>query len=140
MTWLSAVWATDPIQHHHLMKTIRSRSCTRTTSFMTCPILASFFDQVRKRLDKTSGCWIIVDVPCHPALARNIHQPGAPLWFGYSCLLCLASATSSRDGQGLGTCGFPASLCQKWAHEAGFEHFEKRTVEGCSMDSCFVLG
>lgn len=82
---------------------------------------------------------MIVDTKCYEKLADNLHLPIAEILYGYSCLLCLSSATSTHDGAGLGTCGFPAALARQWTSEAGFEYFREMSIPSMPMESCFVV-
>ena len=97
-----------------------------------------FIQQVHSQLDET-GCWIIVDVDTRERLEQNIRQLAAPLLYGFSCLLCLASATSTPDGQGLGTFGLSVSLLQSWTEEAGFSYLEARRIKSAPLSICYVV-
>mmetsp|Transcript_11685 Transcript_11685/g.22391 ORF Transcript_11685/g.22391 Transcript_11685/m.22391 type:complete len:398 (+) Transcript_11685:68-1261(+) len=76
---------------------------------------------VKKRLSP-DGCWIAIDGICGNSTAENLRRSHATTSFGFSCLLCLASATSSKDGEGLGTMGLSKALTSKWMKDAGFTH------------------
>jgi SAM-dependent methyltransferase len=86
---------------------------------MTTP--RALIADVKKRL-APGGCWIIVDVVCGGSTAENLRMSSAPTKLGFSCLLCLSSAMSTADGEGLGTMGFSIGLAQQWMKEAGFAH------------------
>ena len=76
---------------------------------------------VKMRLSP-DGCWIVVDDMCGNSTAENLKRPSAATLLGFSCLLCLASATTSKDGEGLGTMGLGKKLASKWMKQAGFAH------------------
>jgi 2-polyprenyl-3-methyl-5-hydroxy-6-metoxy-1,4-benzoquinol methylase len=98
----------------------------------------AIIQDIKEQLSE-EGCWIIVDVDCDEKLGKNVEKPTAALLYGFSCLLCLASATSSPTGQGLGTYGLSEKLLRQWTHEAGFKHMERRRIESLRLNSCFVV-
>ncbi|GAX13224.1 hypothetical protein FisN_17Hh157 [Fistulifera solaris] len=85
------------------------------------------------------GCWIVVDIKCQNTLTANIQSPASALFYGFSCLLCLACSTSEDHGAGLGTCGLPASKCQDFMKEAGFTHFEERGVASNPVQARYIV-
>lgn len=95
--------------------------------------------QVRRSLSAT-GCWIIVDVKCGKNTAENLRIPSALISMGSSCLLCLASATSLCDGEGLGTLGFHKELARKWMNEAGFHHCIPFAIPSLPDNQGFLVG
>lgn len=95
--------------------------------------------EVRSRLSRRGGCWVIVDVKCKETLGENLKMPDVALNYGFSSLLCLSSATSCKDAEGLGTMGFHSALARQWMSEAGFEHFEEIDIKQKSDNSCFVV-
>jgi SAM-dependent methyltransferase len=94
---------------------------------------------VKKRLSKDDGCWLIVDIDCKETMEENLRLPNAATLYGFSCLLCLSMATSEPDGEGLGTCGFPPTLAKNWAQKAGFVHFQQRTVDAIPYNAVYLL-
>jgi SAM-dependent methyltransferase len=94
---------------------------------------------VKKRLSKEEGCWLIVDIDCKEKAEDNLRMPNAATLYAFSCLLCLSMATSEPSGEGLGTCGFPPSLAKRWAKKAGFEHFQQRKVEAIPYNAVYLL-
>lgn len=76
---------------------------------------------VKKRLSP-DGCWIVVDIICGDSTAENLRMSTATTSLGFSCLLCLSSSTSSKDGEGLGTMGFGKNLANQWMKDAGFTY------------------
>jgi SAM-dependent methyltransferase len=98
----------------------------------------SLMVDVRKTLGE-GCCWVIVDVKCRDTVRENLRLPGAATMYGFSCLLCLNSATSTRGGLGLGTCGLPASLCRTLTRNAGFAHFRELPVPSIPTNACYVV-
>lgn len=94
---------------------------------------------VKKRLSKEDGCWLIVDIDCNEKVEDNLQLPNAATLYAFSCLLCLSMATSEPSGEGLGTCGFPPSLAKRWAKETGFEHFEQKNVDAIPYNAVYLL-
>ena len=95
---------------------------------------------VKSRLCPNSGCWYIVDVDCTESITENLKRSNAATLYGFSCLLCLAMATSSPGAEGLGTCGFTPSLAAKWMKQAGFTYFEKqRTLKSVPNNACYLV-
>jgi FkbM family methyltransferase len=98
----------------------------------------SLIKDVNSRLSK-NGCWVIVDVKCCPTITQNMALPNAALNYGFSCLLCLSSATSCKNAEGLGTMGFHSGLAGRWMKEAGFEHFSELEIKSKPDNSCFIV-
>lgn len=98
----------------------------------------SLIQDVKARLSK-NGCWVIVDVKCCPTLTQNMAMPNAALNYGFSCLLCLSSATSCKNAEGLGTMGFHSGLARQWMTEAGFDHFSELEIKSKPDNSCFIV-
>jgi 2-polyprenyl-3-methyl-5-hydroxy-6-metoxy-1,4-benzoquinol methylase len=94
---------------------------------------------VKKRLEPNHGCWFIVDINCKATIEENINQPKAAMLYAFSCLLCLSNSTSTPDGEGLGTCGFPPTLAKEWMMNAGFQHFEKIQVSALPYNACYLI-
>ena len=98
----------------------------------------SLIKDVKKRLS-SQGCWVVVDIKCQASLAANIKSPASALFYGFSCLLCLACSTSEDNGAGLGTCGLPASKCQQFMEDAGFTFFEERGVASNPVQARYII-
>jgi 2-polyprenyl-3-methyl-5-hydroxy-6-metoxy-1,4-benzoquinol methylase len=94
---------------------------------------------VKNRLDPHQGCWFIVDINCQDNIQDNINQPKSGMLYAFSCLLCLSNSTSTPDGEGLGTCGFPPSLAKKWMTAAGFQHFSKIQISALPYNACYLV-
>lgn len=94
---------------------------------------------VKKRLAKEDGCWLIVDIDCCEKAEDNLRLPNAPMLYAFSCLLCLSMATSEPSGEGLGTCGFPPTLAKRWARKAGFQYFQQMKVEAIPYNAVYLL-
>ena len=99
----------------------------------------SLIREVRSRLCRRGGCWVVVDVKCKGSLEANLSMPDVALNYGFSSLLCLSSATSCERSEGLGTMGLHTDLVQKWMNSAGFEHFEELEIEHKPDNSCFIV-
>lgn len=93
---------------------------------------------VKKKLS-SDGCWVVVDIKCQNSLAANIKSPASALFYGFSCLLCLACSTSEENGAGLGTCGLPASKCQQFMEDAGFTFFEERGLASIPVQARYII-
>jgi 2-polyprenyl-3-methyl-5-hydroxy-6-metoxy-1,4-benzoquinol methylase len=93
---------------------------------------------VKKRLSPM-GCWFIVDIDCNEKIEDNLLLPNSSMLYAFSCLLCLSMATSTPEGEGLGTCGFPSTLAEKWMKKAGFTRFEKRKSPSLPDKACYLV-
>lgn len=93
---------------------------------------------VRKRLSK-DGCWFIVDIDCRETKEGNLSLPNAAMLYAFSCLLCLSMGTSEPNGEGLGTCGFPPELAERWMKKAGFDYFERRKISSLPYNACYLV-
>eukprot|EP00980_Cylindrotheca_fusiformis_P001947 scaffold442_cov110-Cylindrotheca_fusiformis.AAC.14 len=98
----------------------------------------SLIKEIRGRLSK-NGCWVIVDVKCCPTLKQNMALPSAAMNYGFSCLLCLSSATSCENAEGLGTMGLHSDLARQWMTEAGYTHFSELEIKSKPDNSCFIV-
>lgn len=92
-----------------------------------------------KRKISPDGCWVVVDIKCQNSLDANIKSPASALFYGFSCLLCLACSTSEENGVGLGTCGLPASKCQEFMKDAGFTFFEERGLASNPVQARYII-
>ena len=76
---------------------------------------------VRKSM-KEGAVWVIGDMKAAPSHGVNVHKnPLAPLLYGFSCHLCLPSALSAPNAEGLGTLGLSENLMKEKLMEAGFK-------------------
>ena len=66
------------------------------------------------------GAWLIKDIKCGPTYESNQRNPLLAMQYGFSVLSCLASATSTEDGLGLGTLGFHPERAREITAAAGF--------------------
>jgi len=73
---------------------------------------------------KADGAWLIKDIRAEDTYAENLENPVASLMFGFSVLYCMSSALSEPGGAGLGTLGFPPSVCERMGSDAGFSSFK----------------
>ena len=73
---------------------------------------------------KADGAWLIKDIRAEDTYAENLENPVAPLMFGFSVLYCMSSALSEPGGAGLGTLGFPPSVCERMGSDAGSSSFK----------------
>ena len=105
-------------------------------------------NEIKSKLDPTTGCWYIVDVHCGNTIKETLAQPNAATLYGFSCLLCLSNATSSASSsndnsrnEGLGTCGFTPQLAKQWIQQdAKFTYFERRYVKSLPSNACYLVG
>jgi 2-polyprenyl-3-methyl-5-hydroxy-6-metoxy-1,4-benzoquinol methylase len=73
---------------------------------------------------KSDGAWLIKDIRSHNTYAENLENPVAAMMYGFSVLYCMSSALSKPGGAGLGTLGFPPSVCEEMGSDAGFRRFK----------------
>ena len=93
-----------------------------------------------KKVLASDGCWVVVDVKCGNSTAENLRMSSARVGMGFSCLLCLSSATSQPGGEGLGTMGLSKKLAAKWMHEAGFQHCNPFSIPSLPDNQGYVIG
>jgi 2-polyprenyl-3-methyl-5-hydroxy-6-metoxy-1,4-benzoquinol methylase len=72
---------------------------------------------------KADGAWLIKDIRSEDTYAANLENPFAPMMYGFSVLYCMSSALSEPGGAGLGTLGFPPTVCEQMGSDAGFSSF-----------------
>lgn len=70
------------------------------------------------------GTWLIKEIKCGPTYESNQRNPLQALMYGYSVSSCLASATVTEDGMGLGTLGLDPETLEEMVRGAGFTQFE----------------
>lgn len=81
----------------------------------------------RKAL-KSDGTMLVIDIAAGETLEDNLAHPMAPLFYGFSQLICLSSSLSEADGAGMGTLGLSQSLLQRICQDAGFTRFRTTDV------------
>ena len=70
---------------------------------------------------RPDGTWLCSDIRSFPRFADNLAEnPGAPLLYGFSVMVCMSSAMSEPGGAGLGTLGFNSEVAQEMTAAAGF--------------------
>ena len=74
---------------------------------------------------KDDGTWFVVDVHAGDTLEENLAMENdlLPMFYGFSVLCCLNSATSTPDAEGFGTVGFGQNKAKRITQEAGFSQF-----------------
>lgn len=77
---------------------------------------------IRKAI-KPDGSWLIVDINGMPTAEENYEHPLGGFLYSISVLDCLACSTCEKDGEALGTLGFPEPVARKMTNEAGFTRF-----------------
>ena len=83
----------------------------------------ALIDQVRLAL-KSSGAWLLADIPAAPTMRDNIANPTAGLYFAFSTCLCMSCSLSTTDGAGLGTLGFSVPVAEKMLTAGGFTNID----------------
>ena len=79
-----------------------------------------------KNLLKPGGTLMIKDIKSTGSFKKNLETMGnLPMIYGFSLSMCLASATSTPDGMGLGTTGFNPIVAERMCGEAGFVNFHQ---------------
>ncbi len=79
---------------------------------------------------RPDGSWLCSDIRSFPKFADNLAEnPGAPLLYGFSVMVCMSSAMSEPGGAGLGTLGFNSEVAQDMTSAAGFTRFRKLEYE-----------
>ncbi len=71
------------------------------------------------------GSWLVKEIKCGPTYESNERNPLRALMYGYSVSSCLASATITADGMGLGTLGLDPGTLEVLVRGAGFATFEQ---------------
>ena len=69
--------------------------------------------------------WLIKEMKCGPTFEANSRNPMLALMYGYSVTGCLASATATPEGLGLGTLGLDPDTLEAMVRRAGFTQFER---------------
>ena len=76
------------------------------------------------------GTWLCSDIRSFPDFKDNLTEnPGAPLLYGFSVMVCMSSAMSEPGGMGLGTLGFNSEVAESMTAAAGFTRFRKLEYE-----------
>ena len=69
---------------------------------------------------------MIKDIKSTGSFKKNLETMGnLPMIYGFSLSMCLASATSTPDGMGLGTTGFNPIVGERMGGEAGCVNFQQ---------------
>jgi hypothetical protein len=71
------------------------------------------------------GTWLVKEMRCGPTYESNRNNPVQALMYGYSVSSCLASATVTEDGLGLGALGLDPDTLASLVADAGFTTFEQ---------------
>lgn len=75
---------------------------------------------------RDDGTFLCEDIRSFPSFRDNLEKhPLAGLLYGFSIMVCMSSALSSRDGAGLGTLGFNEDVARTMTGAAGFTRFRK---------------
>jgi len=84
---------------------------------------------IRRSL-RSDGTWFVADIRGYASFEENLEaQPLSGMMYGFSVLCCMRAALSVRDGEGLGTLGFPENVAREKAREAGFTRFTKHDFD-----------
>jgi 2-polyprenyl-3-methyl-5-hydroxy-6-metoxy-1,4-benzoquinol methylase len=74
---------------------------------------------------KSSGMWLLADIPSAPSVRENLTQMPKPgTYFAISTCLCMSCSLSEKGGAGLGTLGFSIPVANKMLKEGGFASVE----------------
>ena len=85
------------------------------------------------------GTWLCSDIRSFPKFAENLAEnPGAPLLYGFSVMVCMSSAMSEPGGAGLGTLGFNSEVARDMTAAAGFTRFRQLEYEN-SINSYYEI-
>ncbi|MFC2176836.1 class I SAM-dependent methyltransferase [Actinomycetota bacterium] len=71
------------------------------------------------------GAWLVKEMRCGPTYESNQSNPVQALMYGYSVSSCLASATVTEDGLGLGALGLDPDTLAQLVADVGFTTFEQ---------------
>jgi SAM-dependent methyltransferase len=75
---------------------------------------------------KDDGTFLCEDIRSFPSFRDNLEKhPLAGLLYGFSIMVCMSSALSTRDGAGLGTLGFNEEVARSMTAQAGFTRFRR---------------
>ena len=77
---------------------------------------------VRQSL-KPDGTVLVIDFAAGETLEDNLAHPMAPLFYGFSQLVCMSSSLSEAGGAGIGTLGLSPSRLKSLCEGAGFTRF-----------------
>ena len=92
-----------------------------------------------RRALKEDGVWLIKDLRAQDAYEGNLENPSASMLYGFSVLFCMSSALSEPGGAGLGTLGFPPSVCEEMGQAAGFKGFRVLDYEADHFNYYYEL-
>ena len=88
---------------------------------------------------KDDGAWLIKDIKAQDTYEENLENPVAAMMYGFSVLYCMSSALSKPGGAGLGTLGFPPSVCETMGKAVGFDRFKVLDYEGDPFNYYYEL-
>lgn len=72
---------------------------------------------------KDDGTMLVIDFAAAESLEDNLAHPMAPMFYGFSMLMCMASGLSEEGGAGIGPMGLSESRLRGMTEEAGFTRF-----------------
>jgi hypothetical protein len=75
------------------------------------------------------GTMLVIAVAAPDTLEESIAHPMAPLFYGFSQLICMSSSLSEEGGAGIGTMGLSQGRLKGFTQEAGFSRFRTTDVE-----------
>ncbi len=85
------------------------------------PLLNAIYHALRD-----DGTFLCEDIRSFPTFRENLElHPLAGLLYGFSIMVCMSSALSTRDGAGLGTLGFNEEVARQMTTVAGFTRFRR---------------
>jgi 2-polyprenyl-3-methyl-5-hydroxy-6-metoxy-1,4-benzoquinol methylase len=85
------------------------------------PLLSAIHQSLRD-----DGTFLCEDIRSFPSFRDNLEKhPLAGLLYGFSIMVCMSSALSTRDGAGLGTLGFNEQVARDMTAAAGFTRFRR---------------
>ncbi len=81
----------------------------------------------RKAL-KADGTMLVIDIAAPEAFEDRLAHPLAPLFYGFSQLICMSSSLSEEGGAGIGTMGLTPTRLKSMSEQAGFTRFRMTDV------------
>ncbi len=83
---------------------------------------------IREAMD-ADGTWIVKDIRSTGDFESDQRNPLLAMFYGFSVLSCLQSATSTPDGMGLGTLGLHPQAAEQLVTNAGFSRFSTHDLD-----------